>query len=530
MRAAALCAVVMLTTATTAYPQAACPARAAAAEPAQPVEIVAPSAVSCPDIAATYQDQFCQAIREIRKGLQRRSLGNQLEIQRLVRIQGANLGAFLLFTQARTQALDIRTIEDARTDKQVGSPANANGGGSAVSKGAVPSILGFAVENGALTQETSDTTVTLRGNAVGWLDLVQNQGFIAAYQDDSAIVKQLRRLSYSITLNTGAPESPRTAEEPAGGFTPAAIQEQIRAARQQVAGYSVRAALLDRRDPRTSENRSAVGTLVTAMRAAQAGHFFLNDVFNSLEYNCNWLPETAALLNNPTLNEKGLARVLYGRLEVLRLHMLAHIDSFDARVTRALLALQGFDDARIKVFQAMQKRPLIALEYVTARTKSAPDKSTVRLITEGQWGPRIDLTANVGWTFQHGGEAPSSEAAGASGMRDFQAAAQIDVPLKNLSKSLASAGGVGTPVFAVAYLSQKLSDQASVVFAGNTFTAEPGWIHLVQARLTLPIKGTGVKVPLSISFANRTELLKEKTIRGQIGLTLDLDVLSSLRR
>jgi hypothetical protein len=39
-----------------------------------------------------------------------------------------------------------------------------------------------------------------------------------------------------------------------------------------------------------------------------------------------------------------------------------------------------------------------------------------------------------------------------------------------------------------------------------------------------------VKIPLSISYANRTELLKEKSIRGHIGMTFDLDVLSSLRR
>jgi hypothetical protein len=116
------------------------------------------------------------------------------------------------------------------------------------------------------------------------------------------------------------------------------------------------------------------------------------------------------------------------------------------------------------------------------------------------------------------------------GVRDFQAAAQIDIPLMSASKTLSSTGGIGTPVFGVAYLSEKLQSNAAVTFAGNTFTAEPGWLHLLQARLTIPVKGSGVKVPVSVSFANRTELIKEKTIRGQIGLTLDMDVLSALRR
>jgi hypothetical protein len=32
-----------------------------------------------------------------------------------------------------------------------------------------------------------------------------------------------------------------------------------------------------------------------------------------------------------------------------------------------------------------------------------------------------------------------------------------------------------------------------------------------------------VKVPLSVSWSNRTELIEESDVRGQIGLTLDVD-------
>jgi len=85
-------------------------------------------------------------------------------------------------------------------------------------------------------------------------------------------------------------------------------------------------------------------------------------------------------------------------------------------------------------------------------------------------------------------------------------------------------------VFAVAFLSQKLTDKAAVSFAGNSFTVEPGWVHAVQAKVTVPVKGSGVKIPLSVTYSNRTELLKEKEIRGHIGVTFDMDVLSSVVR
>ena len=48
--------------------------------------------------------------------------------------------------------------------------------------------------------------------------------------------------------------------------------------------------------------------------------------------------------------------------------------------------------------------------------------------------------------------------------------------------------------------------------------------------MTVSVKGSGLKIPLSLSYSNRTELLKEKDVRGHIGVTFDMDVLSSLVR
>ncbi len=69
-----------------------------------------------------------------------------------------------------------------------------------------------------------------------------------------------------------------------------------------------------------------------------------------------------------------------------------------------------------------------------------------------------------------------------------------------------------------------------VTFGGHQFAVEKGRIHVGQAKLTIPMKGSAIKIPLSVSFANRTELLKEKNVRGHIGLTFDLDVLAAAVR
>ena len=222
------------------------------------ITAAAADAQPCVSPPVTYQDHWCAKIKAI-VAIPKDDLDRQSKVEELIILQGDNLGAFLLYAQAKAKSVDVRQLEDARIDKQVGSPGNSPGSSNAVSKGAVPAVLGFAVENGALTQAISGTTVTFRGNLVGWLDLLQNQGFIAAYEDDSAVVRQLRRVSYSFTLNTETTASVDTSSSGLGGFSPAAIREQLEKTAEQLASYSVRVAIWDQRDPRRGRESSRGG-------------------------------------------------------------------------------------------------------------------------------------------------------------------------------------------------------------------------------------------------------------------------------
>jgi hypothetical protein len=508
-------------------------ASSAAAQPALPTckeKSSAPADVKL----RTYQEYWCDRVFEI-AGLRRRAagtgpqLGARAEVENAVEVASGNWGAFLLYAQARSSAVDDSAVEDARTDKQVGAPAGA-GSTSLVSKGSVPGILGFAVENGALTQTTSSTTVTLRGNLVGWLDLLKNQDFILSYQDGSGFVRALRRVSYSLTLNT---DTGATIAEPSPALTPEAIRAQLEKTREQLAGYSVRIAIVDRRDPRTAANRASIATLADTqgVELLKADNAF-DDFLRSAEYTRKWLPETVDQLSDPTLplSIAQIQRILYQRLEALRLLMINRIDGFDDEVARNLLALNAYDKARRRLFETIRKRPLFAFEYVNAQAKDLPDSSTLRFIAESHWGSRVDLTANAAMTFQHSGSVQLPQPAEVGGRRDFQLAGQLDVPLGSLEKRVGAGTGIGAPVVGVAFLVQNLTDRAAVSFAGNTFTVESGVIVAVQGRVMLSVKGSGVKIPLSLSYSNRTELLKEKDVRGQVGVTFDMDVLSSVVR
>jgi hypothetical protein len=535
MRAAAFALVLMLSGVATVTAQPALPTckektASAAGNTAQPQ-------------TRTYQDLWCDRVFEIvvaRKspGGTGAAAGARQDIENAVEIASRNWAAFLLYAQARSALADTSAIEDARTDKQIGAPASAGGSTSLVSKGSVPAILAFAVENGALTQVASATTVTLRGNLVGWLDLLKNQDFISSYQDGSSVVRQLRRVSYSLTLNTDTSAAAPERSESSGlaAISRQAIRDRLAKSRQQLAGYSVRIAILDQRDPRTAANRASIATLLDTkgVELLKSDNAFAA-VLNSEDYNRKWMTETVDLLSDPTrnLSVADVQRILYQRLEIMRLLMINRIEGFDDEVARALLALQAYDKARVRIFQAMQKRPLVAFEYVNARASDLPDTSTFRLITEGQWGSRLDLTANVAWTQQHSGTvlfAELPEPGRIGGRRDFQVAGQLDVPLASIERRVAARAGIGAPVLGFAFLSQHLNERGAVSFAGSNFAVDPGWIHVVQAKVMVPVKGSGVKIPLSVSYSNRTELLKEKEIRGHIGLTFDMDVLSSMVR
>ena len=52
-------------------------------------------------------------------------------------------------------------------------------------------------------------------------------------------------------------------------------------------------------------------------------------------------------------------------------------------------------------------------------------------------------------------------------------------------------------------------------------------VYRTQVKLTVPMPGRlgGVSLPISVTFANRTEFVDEREVRGQVGFTLDFAAL-----
>ena len=58
---------------------------------------------------------------------------------------------------------------------------------------------------------------------------------------------------------------------------------------------------------------------------------------------------------------------------------------------------------------------------------------------------------------------------------------------------------------------------------GKSVLGTAGHIGVFQVKLSIPLNDV-VKVPLSMTYSNRRELIPdEKTWRGQVGLSIDVD-------
>jgi hypothetical protein len=397
----------------------------------------------------------------------------------------------------------VKKIEDARVDKQVGASAAASGTTTLVSKGSVPSILGLAVENGGLQKTTSGTTITFRGNPIGIIKALGDKGFIQSYDDDDATTRVLRRFSFGVSFDTSRGTQP-------GTFT---------GDQQQISSYSLRFDLYNKRDPRHSSYRRKWDSLIS-----NKGQAFTQDASRILAFfnpgRAEYDPQLGAWKKSAQdavigASAKDVENVLKEQLGdklkavQLRPELKAVVESFEANVN-SYLADRG------NLLKEVANGPIVTFDFTNNRPGNQPNYSNFDLI--GEFSPfdgRADLTTNASFsTFDKKPSGPGAKTA-----RDFQLSAQLDVPLGDIAKT-------GPFVFTMSGKYQHVFSDITTTGATPT-TLRKGDIGIGQLKFTIPVKGSGVKIPLSVTFSNRNEFIKESRIRGNIGLTFDLDSIFS---
>lgn len=390
----------------------------------------------------------------------------------------------------------VAEAEEARTDEQLGSGPSSSGTTSLVSKGGIPSMLAMAVENGALSQSISGTTITFRGTPVGIVSALQGKGFVNLLPTDETALSLLSNLSFSASF-----DSSRGATEDDGAV--------FRREAQQLSQWSVRWVAINRRNPqllRYAPLWTDVGGVAGVLGALvnDTREFTQTDpLFQA------WLAGTAAELSAAAMPGTAVDQAVVREILANRFANLAATSpATTARLRGVSNAFTDVIAARASALERIAEGLLVTLEYTNERPTTGPTLSNTRFIA--QVGGGVDLTGNASVTWFNG-----TPPAGADRVRDLQAALQVDVPLTRYSE-------LGTFVLAFAVRYERLQTDPAAVLAG---AQEGGNVGIGQIKLVIPIKGSGVRIPISVTFANRTELIREKVIRGNVGLSYDLDSL-----
>jgi hypothetical protein len=441
--------------------------------------------------------------------------------------------------QAYKTLVDLMAV---RVDTQLGSPSQSSGSTSLATKGAVPAILGFAVEHGALTRDVNGTVVTFRASPAGLVKALQGEGLLDMYRDyeQSAGFRFASRFSLAASFDTSRGETPNS----------------LLADEQQLSAWSVRVVAYDTRDPRGRKYYDFWTTLAHEQGAVlQDVRRRLVEAFGRWPGFTTWqsaftsrvIAEVDGPWESSARGDAATQRAATTMTRILdeELPKLAALGTPPADVAPALDAyvsnLTQVVTFRNDVYAYALKGSIATFDWTTARDPNLPDLYTLTGVYEGSFGKQrlTDVTANAAVSFY------ASEVGGRS-LKDFAFTAQLDKPLG----SVAEIPFVLTASFKWQYLPEDVPVPASALVTSVTedISAMPaplptatvmagaaiapkGHLVLGQAKLTIPLKG-GAKIPLSVTLANRTELITEKKViaRANFGVTFDLDAFAAAVR
>jgi hypothetical protein len=459
--------------------------------------------------------------------------------------------------------------------QQEGSSSGTGGSTSLTAKGLSSKVLSIATEYGALTQSTNQQTTTASGTFAGVPVALAEKGFVSDCYTrilktpcvNNGWLNFLSSVSYSLSFPSGSTSS-TTVATPSGPNSGTAQQVTTTSSDHSVSQVTVKwiaiPAKLDEGSAQKARDAIAANAALKQLLDAQAlltrliGYrpkgadgkrvavppmvTYLNQQGVAL-YTASQQDATGQVMITAW---EGMADSLMDTLQSIAAtdpgvpqpdEILAASTSLASSYSAAVLGEQ-----QATLTQQMALPPTLSFEYDLNRPTGQPSNSVVRGIYQKTFRPKdpkanplLVLTANgaISWYNSNQSDVP-----GAQTLRDVQLAAELghdfsvnSSVLGQLNFTLSTAGYFqyqnspailnvtpGTPVDGVTFVG--LPTTATKAFA------DKGNLGLWQMKVTTG-SGTAVKVPLSVTWASRTELITTPTWKAQIGVSYDFDSLFS---
>lgn len=415
-------------------------------------------------------------------------------------------------------------VEDSRLDKQVGANSDSSGTTSLAVKGGVPAFLNWAVENGAASSTTSGTTTTFRINPVGFVESITGSAPVSIeppYTPNS-LLGNLKRTSIGLSFDISRGSTPNI-------FT---------GDKQQLSAISFRYEFINQRnDYKENLKKFFEGGIPDAVVTGQLNTFkaLLNpptivaglpafSTFKNTElekWRMNTFAAVGALSKAGKSDDQQLIAIedeINKQLDLLPVDELAKEKILVDSLLNFVSISSDYVAQTTSLLKAARRGTVFTFEYTNNREIDTTDTSNIQLIYERNTFFDMDLTINGSFTFFH--KKPVDPTV--KRIKDFNFAVQFDKPFSFTGK------GKKNAVFTFAGKYQRLDGDA-VALDGTVLPDTKGDIAIGQVKLIVPLF-RGIKFPISATFANRTELVREREVRGNFGLTFDVDTLLTIIR
>lgn len=409
-----------------------------------------------------------------------------------------------------------RLLAFSRGDLQTGAASGASGSTSAVISPLLPAIFGVAIENGAITRTVSGTTITIKANPAGLVCAAKAGAATAvALRDREACNRLWTRLGVMAAFDTSRGEKK----------TELANLETLRS---QFTELAVRYELLNRRDVSLERVREVADpflkkadALATGQqqlaKALQGSMTKVESELTALVTSAPWKGSTGEVRRKmveevvrKVVAETSLPAAAAGEARTLWRETLEAYDRLEERIAGALV---------VTVDYSLQRPDLATADIaggIVPKGVRPPDLHVARAVFAKAPLPNLDLTSNFSISlFDEKREGMPSV------LRDIRVGVEGKFKLRSLT-------GYGRPTLSFAglytYLNQSPLGLGITAITGASIT-ERGHIGVFQTKLEFPAANNGVRIPLSLTVSNRTELIKESDVRGQIGVSFNLDSL-----
>jgi hypothetical protein len=181
-------------------------------------------------------------------------------------------------------------------------------------------------------------------------------------------------------------------------------------------------------------------------------------------------------------------------------------DDLTDEIDKQLNDVESFKQLRkvsLETIDKIRRAPQFSVAFFTKQRKEGIDEHKAEAIFEWGVAPKWNFTANAAFQYN------DSRIIGGD-TRSGTFAAQFRYQVNH--NDLASLLRTQTPIF------------FDLSAEGSRANGKPT-ILKAQAKLTIPLWNTGILFPMSVTVANRTELIKEKEVRGNFGFTFDFSKL-----